>query len=86
MDFGICPHGHDDDAGLGDDVLDKVVEGGVGVVVEALQVLHHVVQVEDRPEGLDVAGAVHRRGVKLEDGVILTQSLLHKLRGEKNCE
>lgn len=85
-DFSVCPHGHDDDAGLGDDVLDEVVEGGVGVVVEALQVLHHVVQVEDRPEGLDVAGAVHPRGAELEDGVVLPQSLLHKLRGEKNCE
>lgn len=82
----VCPHGHDDDAGLGDDVLGELVEGGVGVVVEALQLLHHVVQLEKRPEGLAVGAAVHRRGVKLEDGVVLTQSLLDKLRDGEQSE
>ena len=79
------PHGHDDDAGLGDDVLVELVEGGVGVVVEALQLLHHVVQLEKRPERLTV-GAVGRRRVELEDGVVLTQSLLDELREEEEEE
>lgn len=80
MNLTVCPHSHDDDAGLGDDVLGELVEGGVGVVVEALQLLHPVVQVEKRPERLAVEAAVHRRRVKLEDGVVLTQSLRDKLR------
>lgn len=50
------------------------------MVDEALQLLHHIVQLEDRPEGLGVQGAVHRRRVKMEDGVVLTQSLLDGLR------
>lgn len=82
MTLSVCPHGHDDDAGLGDDVLGQLVEGGVGVVTEALQHFDRVVQLDDGPEGLDAAGAVYRRGVELEDGVVLTQSLLDKLRGE----
>lgn len=76
------PHGHDDDAGLGDDVLVELVEGGVGVVVEALQLLLHVVQLEKRAERRAV-GAVGRRRVELEDGVVLTQSLLDELREEE---
>lgn len=78
----VRPHSHDDDAGLGDDVLGEFVECGVGVVVEVLQLLHHVVQQENRPERLTVA-AVHRRGIKLEDCVVLTQSLLDKLRRDE---
>lgn len=76
----VCPHSHDDDARLCDDVLGEFVEGGVRVIVEALQLLHHVVQLENRPERLAVEAGVHGRRVKLEDGVVLTQSLLHKLR------
>lgn len=52
------------------------------MVVEALQLLHHVVQLEDRPERLAV-GAVGRRRVELQDGVVLTQSLLDELREKK---
>lgn len=51
------------------------------MIVEALQLLHHVVQLQDRPERLDVERAVHRRRVKLQDCVVLTQCVLHKLRG-----
>lgn len=76
------PHRDNDDAGLRDDVLQELVEGGVRVVVEALQLLHHVVQVEKRPQGLDVAGAVHHWGVELQDRVVLAQSLLNKLWGK----
>lgn len=78
----VSPHRDNDDAGLRDDVLQELVEGGVRVIVEALQLLHHVVQEEKRLQGLDVAGAVHRRGVELQDRVILAQSLLNKLRGK----
>lgn len=55
------------------------------MVFEALQLFHHVVQVEERPQRLDVTGAVHRRSVKLEDGVVLTQNLLDKLRRKDVC-
>lgn len=81
MNVSACPHRNDDDAGLRDDVLQEIVEGGVGVIVEVLQFLHHFVQQEKRPQSLDVAGAVHRWRVELQDCVVLTQSLLNKLRG-----
>lgn len=74
------PHRDDDDAGLSDDVLGELVEAGVGVVVEVLQLLHHVVQVQERPQGLSVQRGVDRRRVELQDGVVLTQRLLDKLR------
>lgn len=79
--LAISAHSHDDNAGLCDDVPGELVEGGVGVIVEALQLLDHIVQLEVNPERLRegfVAG-VHYRGVKLEDRVVLAQSLLHKL-------
>lgn len=79
--LAISAHSHDDNAGLCDDVPGELVEGGVGVIVEALQLLYHIVQLEVNPERLRegfVAG-VHCRGVKLEDCVVLAQSLLHKL-------
>lgn len=47
--WSVCPHSDYDDAGLGDDVLEERVEGRFGVVVEALQLLHHVVQLEEGP-------------------------------------
>lgn len=80
VDKTIRPHRHDDDAGLSDHVLGELVEGGVGVIVEALQLLLHVVQLEERTERLAVEGAVHRRRVELEDGVVLVQSRLDELR------
>lgn len=79
------PHRHDDDAGLGDDVLGQLVEGGVGVVGEALQDLHDVVQLDDGAQRLDVAGAVYRRRVELQDAVVLAQSVLDKLRGRNKA-
>lgn len=79
--MGVSAHRDDDDAGLRDNVLQELVEGGVRVIVEALELLHHVVQVEKCPQGLDVAGAVHRWRVELQDRVVLAQSLLNKLRG-----
>lgn len=79
----VRPHGDDDDARLRDDILVQLVEGGVRVVVEALQLLAGVVQVDVRPEGLGVRRGVDRRRVELQDAVILTLSLLHKLSHEE---
>lgn len=73
-------HRDDDDAGLGDDVLLQLVEGGVGVVGEAPQLLHHVVQVEEGPQGLQAAGAVDGGGVEAQQRVVLLHPLLDKLR------
>lgn len=54
------------------------------MVVETFQLLHHVVQLQDGLKGLDVTiHTCHRWGVKLEDGVVLTQSLPDKLCKQK---
>lgn len=58
-------HGDDDDAGLVDDVLGQVVEDGVGVVGEGLQLPGPVVQMDERPHVL-VERVVQRRGLKLD--------------------
>lgn len=79
-------HGHNDEAGLSDHVFDQLVEEGVGVIVEALELLHHVVQLQVRPERLGVEGAVHERRVKLEDGVVLALHVLDKLRETRKRE
>lgn len=39
-------HRDDDDAGLSDDFLHQLVEGGVEMVDEGLQLLHPVVQLD----------------------------------------
>lgn len=64
-------HVDDDDARLCDDVLGQVFERGVGVIIETLQVLHHVVQLDHRPQGLTVAAAPHLRGQELQERVAI---------------
>lgn len=75
-----CAHSHDDDARVRDDVLGELVEGGGGVILEALQVLLHVVQLDDRPQRLTVLAAAHLRGVELDGRVVLIEGVLEKLR------
>lgn len=71
-------HGDDDDAGLGDDGLGELVEGGVRVVREGLQLLLGVVQLQDGAQR--AAGAPdHRRRQELHHAVVLAQGLLRKL-------
>lgn len=41
-----CTHSDDDDAGLSDDLLGHIIEGGVRVVVEGFQLLYPVVQLD----------------------------------------
>lgn len=41
-----CTHSDDDDAGLSDDLLGHVIEGGVRVVVEWFQLLYPVIQLD----------------------------------------
>lgn len=76
----VRSHCHKDDAGLCDGAIVELVEAGVWVIVEILQLLIHVVQLQGRPERLGVEGAVHWRRVKLENSVVLTQSVLDELR------
>lgn len=49
------------------------------MIVKALQLLLHIVQLQKCPERLGVDGAVHGWRVKLEDSVILAQCVLDKL-------
>lgn len=83
LEPNCCSHSHDDDARLCDDVLGELVEGGDGMILEAFQVLLHVVQLHDRPQRLTVLAAAHLRGVKLDDGVVLIEGILEKLRGRR---
>lgn len=78
--YKALAHVDDDDAGLRDDVLGEVFEGGVGVIIEALQVLHHVVQLDDGPQSLSVPAALHLRGQELQERVVFTEVLSRKLR------
>lgn len=68
-------HLDDDDAGLGDDLLGHVLEDGVGVVFEGLELLHPVVQLDEGSEVLALRAA-HRRRAKLDDRVVLLVGLL----------
>lgn len=71
-----CTHSDDDDAGLSDDLLGQLVEDGVRVVVEGLQLLHPVVQQDVRFKAL-VQGAVHRWRPKLDYRVVLLVGVLN---------
>lgn len=70
-------HGDDDDAGLVEDVLGQVVEDGVGVVGEGLQLLAPFVQVDEGSHVL-VEGVVHCRGLKLDGRVVFPVGVLSK--------
>lgn len=70
-------HGDDDDAGLVDDVLGQVVEDGVGVVGEGLQLLAPVIQV-DGGSHMQVEGVVHCWGLKLDGCVVFPVGVLSK--------
>lgn len=69
-------HRDDNDAGLGDDFLDQVVEDGVRVVIKGLQLLLPVVQLDVRSHVL-VEGAVHCWRSELDHCVIFLMGHLN---------
>lgn len=84
--FGLevkrLPYVDDDKSGICDHILLQLVEGGVGVIVKAPELLFHVVQLDEGLERLAAGAAVHRWGEELQGGVVLMLHPLDKLTNE----
>lgn len=78
-------HRDNNDAGLRDDLLHQVIEDGVRVVIEGLQILLPVVQLDVRSHGL-VEGAVHCRRFELDHRVVFLMGLLREKRLEQQIQ